>query len=67
METIVYLLPSLGCVAMMGGMVWIMTRGGSKPDPADQDHRQREIDSLRTEVRMLRGGQLANVTETDRG
>lgn len=67
METIVYLLPTLGCVAMMGGMVWMMTRGGSKPDAGEHDQRQREIDSLRTEVSALRDGQLTNVTENDRG
>lgn len=67
METIAYLLPTLGCVAMMGGMVWMMTRGGSKPEAGEQDQRQCEIDSLRSEVSALRDGQLADATETDRG
>lgn len=67
MDTIAYLLPSLGCVAMMGGMVWMMTRNGQKPDPTDQDRRQRELDSLREELQTLRNGPTAHLVENDRG
>ena len=67
MQTIAYLLPTLGCAAMMGGMVWMMTRSGSKPEPADQDQRQREVNALRSELSDLRDAQITNVTDDDRG
>lgn len=54
METIAYLLPALGCAAMMGGMMWMMGRGkGDKVQPADPS-RQQEVAALRQEVASLR-------------
>jgi hypothetical protein len=56
METIAYLLPALGCAAMMGGMMWMMGRGnGAKTDTPDAA-RTKEIDALRQEVADLRQG-----------
>ena len=54
MQTIAYLLPALGCAAMMGGMMWMMGRGkGDKVQAADPS-RQKEIAALRQEVAGLR-------------
>lgn len=53
---IVYLLPVLGCAAMMGGMMWMMGRGkGSKADAPDPE-RAKEVQALRQEVADLRQG-----------
>lgn len=54
METIAYLLPALGCAAMMGGMMWMMRRGQGDKDPAADPSRQQEIAALRQEVASLR-------------
>lgn len=59
MDKLVYLLPVLGCAAMMGVMVWMM-RGhaghgtvAAPPDPATLD----EIAMLRAEIAALRAAQ----------
>ncbi|WCO68013.1 hypothetical protein PO878_04655 [Iamia majanohamensis] len=48
-----YLLPVLGCVAMMGAMMWMM-RGRSAPEESPSADRRAEIDALRAEVDSLR-------------
>ena len=55
MDTIAYLLPALGCAAMMGGMIWMM-RGSNRSDaprPESTDERQRELSELRAEIDEL--------------
>lgn len=54
METIAYLLPALGCAAMMGGMMWMMGRGKGDTKQAPDATRQQEIEALREEVAGLR-------------
>jgi hypothetical protein len=51
-------LPALGCVAMMAGMMWLMSRGdkadrSAPPDTASADT-ERQISNLRAEVDRLR-------------
>jgi hypothetical protein len=63
-DKLVYLLPTLGCAAMMGAMMWMMRshHAGSpaRPDAATQA----EIAALRSELASLKstqpdaGGQL---------
>jgi hypothetical protein len=67
MDKLVYLLPVLGCAAMMGGMVWMMRgqHSNTQPDTATQE----EIARLRAEVAFLRAErspeQAASVDQTD--
>lgn len=65
-ENLAYLLPVLGCAAMMGVMMWMM-RGSRTPTPpdgtqADASTRE-EIAGLRAELAALREQQ----TNTTRG
>jgi hypothetical protein len=60
MDRLVYLLPVLGCAAMMAVMVWTMRPGhgrsgaqASSPDPQTAE----EIAQLRTEIAVLRDRQ----------
>ncbi len=52
MEIFAYLLPALGCVAMMGAMMWMMRGRGAEALPAED--RRPEVDALRAEVESLR-------------
>ena len=50
-DTLAYLLPALGCAAMMGAMMWMMmgrVLGGSAQPP--QASREGRIEGLRAEV-----------------
>lgn len=62
---IYYLLPVLGCVAMMGAMMWMMRGRGAGPSPAED--RRPEIDALRAEVESLRQPTGQNRPEHERG
>lgn len=60
MDALVYVLPVLGCAAMMGVMWWMM-RGRHGPanaeDPAATDPGAAEVARLRAEIAELRGQQ----------
>ena len=67
MEKLVYLLPVLGCAAMMGGMMWMMMRGNQagarqQPDPTTQE----DIAVLRAEIASLRAQQTEQTGDADR-
>ncbi len=64
MDKLVYLLPVLGCVAMMGLMMWMMR--GNHSNAAQSDPRTaEEIAALRAEVAELRARQGAPADGTD--
>jgi flagellar basal body-associated protein FliL len=69
MEIFAYLLPVLGCVAMMGAMMgammWMMRGRGAEASPAED--RRPEIDALRAEVESLRQPTGENRPEHERG
>lgn len=68
MDSLAYLVPSLGCAAMMGAMVWMMSRGGgSAKKTADrtQDSSKQEIDALRAEIEALRSPPTVPVADRD--
>jgi flagellar basal body-associated protein FliL len=65
MEIFAYLLPALGCVAMMGAMMWMMRGRGSEASPAEE--RRPEIDALRAEVESLRQPSGPSRPERERG
>lgn len=54
MESVTYLLPALGCTAMMGGMVWMMTRDRGEAPLTPEPSRQQELARLRDELAELR-------------
>lgn len=53
--------PALGCAVMMGGMMWLMTRGNKQSGPPAPDDKA-EVADLRSEVERLR----AEVRDRDR-
>jgi flagellar basal body-associated protein FliL len=56
-DKLVYLLPTLGCAAMMGAMMWMM-RGHHASPPARPDAAtQAEIAALRSELATLKAAQ----------
>jgi hypothetical protein len=67
-DKLVYLLPVLGCAAMMAGMVWMMRgrHADTEPDATTQE----EIAKLRAEIAVLRAErspeQAAPVDQADR-
>ena len=64
-DTLAYLLPALGCAAMMGAMMWMMMgrgRGGSAQLP--EASREEQIEGLRAEVAALRQT-TAEIAPTD--
>jgi hypothetical protein len=69
MDKLVYLLPVLGCAAMMGGMMWMMMRGNHnttqapQPDTGTAD----EIAALRAEIAALRADKDATTAPTHVG
>ncbi len=65
MEIFAYLLPVLGCVAMMGAMMWMMRGRGAEASPSED--RRPEIDALRAEVESLRQPTGQNRPERERG
>ncbi len=65
MDKLVYLLPVLGCVAMMGLMMWMMRGNHSnaaQPDPRTAE----EIAALRAEVADLRAQRSEPADGADR-
>ena len=68
MDNIVYLLPLVGCAAMMGAMMWAM-RGGHGPQAGSRvpDARvHEEVAALRAEVATLRDRQRTDAGESGR-
>lgn len=67
MDKIVYLLPLVGCAAMMGAMMWMMRgsraghggRGGYADSERPHAGVQEELAALRAEVAALRDRQEA--------
>lgn len=61
MDGLIYLLPVLGCAAMMGVMVWMMsTRHRQSADQSDPSpETAAEIARLRAEIASLREQQAA--------
>lgn len=58
MDNLVYLLPVLGCVAMMAVMVWLMRGNRTPAQPGGEaDGGREEIAALRAEVAALRAQQ----------
>ena len=53
-DTLAYLLPVLGCAAMMAVMMWMMGRGQGRSDQPSAPSREEEIEGLRAEVATLR-------------
>lgn len=53
-DTLAYLLPALGCAAMMAAMMWMMARGQGRSEQPPARSREEEIEGLRTEVATLR-------------
>lgn len=56
-DTLAYLLPALGCAAMMAammGMMWMMGRWQRRSDQPSAPSRDKEIEGLRDEVANLR-------------
>lgn len=66
MQAVAYLLPALGCVAMMGAMMWMMRGTGNAAEGASDDH-QREIAALRAEIESLDRGRAPGDAEPERG
>lgn len=56
MENLVYLLPVVGCAAMMGVMMWMMRGNGKPAQPQDgtEASTREEIATLRAELAALR-------------
>ena len=65
MQAVAYLLPALGCVAMMGVMMWMM-RGTGNAEGSSDDH-QREIAALRAEIESLGRGRARGDAGSERG
>ncbi len=61
MDKLVYLLPAVGCAAMMGGMMWMMMRGNHNSMQTAQPDTETatEIAALRAEIAALRADQDA--------
>lgn len=53
-DTLAYLLPALGCAAMMAAIMWMMGRGQVRSDQPSAASRDEEIQGLRDEVATLR-------------
>ena len=66
MQAVAYLLPVLGCAAMMGVMMWMMRGTGNAAEGASDD-RRREISELRAEVERLDRGRAAGEARSGRG
>ena len=66
MEAVVYLLPVLGCAAMMGVMMWMM-RGTGNADGGASEDRRREISQLRAEIERLGAERGSGETDSTRG
>lgn len=54
MDKLIYLLPALGCAAMMAVMMWMMRGGHDKTTSLPTGETQDEIARLRAEVALLR-------------
>ena len=67
MDKLVYLLPVLGCAAMMGVMMLMMRGGHDKAQAPPDGNTQEEIAMLRAEVAVLRAQQGQPADGTDRG
>ena len=67
MQAVAYLLPALGCVAMMGVMMWMMRGTGNAAEGASDDHHQQEISALRAEIESLDRGRAPGDAEPERG
>jgi hypothetical protein len=68
MDRLVYLLPAVGCAAMMGGMMWMMMRGNHHGVQAQQSDAEAaaEIAALRTEIAAVRADQDATTAAPTR-
>lgn len=66
MEAVVYLLPVLGCAAMMGVMMWMM-RGAGDADAGASEDRQDEISQLRAEIERLGAEGESGEADSTRG
>lgn len=68
MEKLVFLLPALGCAAMMGVMM-LMMRGnhGGPGQPSQSESNTEDIAVLRAEVAALRAQQAGQTNGADRG
>jgi hypothetical protein len=53
-DKLVYLLPTLGCAAMMGAMMWMMRLHHVSPPAGPNAATQAEIAALRSELAILK-------------
>lgn len=53
-DKLAYLLPALGCAAMMAAMMWMMGRRQGRSDQPSAPSQDEEIQGLRDEVATLR-------------
>lgn len=53
MIELAYLLPVLGCAAMMAVVMWMMSRGQGRADQPSAPSREEEIERLRADVATL--------------
>ena len=53
MIELAYLLPALGCAAMMAVVMWMMSRSQGRSDQPSAPSREEEIERLRAEVATL--------------